>query len=257
MSKESQLIETKAKYEEKVFTTKTYGDVLVLKYLNSRNVTIKFINTGNIRTVGASELKKGEIRDNEFDPVINVGIMDVKNLVTKHYAPKEYSLWKNMLTRCYNTKTLKGNPTYQNCSVSDNFKVFSYFQDWYHKQVGCDNKGWYLDKDIISRGNKVYSETTCCFVPHEINTLITNGSSYRGKLPQGVILSSSGKRYRARVSKCGKYYDHGTYDTPEQAFEAYKVAKESHIKVVANKWKDEIDPRVYEALMSWEVCVDD
>lgn len=257
MGKESQLIETKAKYEGKVFPTKTYGDVLVLKYLNSRNVTIEFINTGNIRITGTSELRKGEIRDNEFDPAIKVGIMDVKNLVTRSYAPKEYRLWYNMLTRCYNTKYLKDNPTYQPCSVSDNFKVFSYFQDWYYKQVGCDNKGWHLDKDIISRDNKVYSETTCCFVPHEINTLITNGSSYRGSLPQGVILSSSGKRYRARVSKCGKYYDHGTYDTPEDAFYAYKQVKEGYIKEVAEKWKDQIDIRVYNALMNWEININD
>lgn len=34
---------------------------------------------------------------------------------------------------------------------------------------------------------------------------------------------------------------------------AYKQAKEAYIKEVANKWKDQIDPRVYEALMIWEV----
>ena len=49
----------------------------------------------------------------------------------------------------------------------------------------------------------------------------------------------------------------GTYITPEEAFCAYKQAKEAHIKDVANKWKDKIDPRVYDALVSYQVEITD
>ena len=49
----------------------------------------------------------------------------------------------------------------------------------------------------------------------------------------------------------------GRYTTPEEAFQAYKQAKEAYIKEVANKWKDQIDNRVYEALMNWGVSIDD
>ena len=45
----------------------------------------------------------------------------------------------------------------------------------------------------------------------------------------------------------------GRFDTPEEAFQAYKQVKESYIKEVAEKWKGDIDPRVYEALMNWTV----
>ena len=34
-------------------------------------------------------------------------------------------------------------------------------------------------------------------------------------------------------------------------------AKEDYIKEVAEKWKDQIDPRVYEALMKYEVDIND
>ena len=42
-----------------------------------------------------------------------------------------------------------------------------------------------------------------------------------------------------------------------EAFNAYKQAKEAFVKEQANKWKDEIDLRAYEALMSYEVNIDD
>jgi hypothetical protein len=35
------------------------------------------------------------------------------------------------------------------------------------------------------------------------------------------------------------------------------LAKEAYIKEVANKWKDQIDPRAYEALMSYQVEIND
>ena len=47
----------------------------------------------------------------------------------------------------------------------------------------------------------------------------------------------------------------GLFITPEQAFNAYKPFKEALCKELALKWKDEIDPRVYEAMMKWEVGI--
>ena len=38
------------------------------------------------------------------------------------------------------------------------------------------------------------------------------------------------------------------FSTPQEAFHAYKVAKENHIKLLAEKYRDQIDPRAYEAL---------
>ena len=38
---------------------------------------------------------------------------------------------------------------------------------------------------------------------------------------------------------------------------ATNAVKEQHAKVLANKWKDKIDPRAYEALMKWNVDITD
>ena len=49
----------------------------------------------------------------------------------------------------------------------------------------------------------------------------------------------------------------GYFNTEIEAFNAYKQAKENYIKELANKWKDQIDPRAYEALMNYTVEITD
>ena len=248
----------KEKYEGRVFKTNNYGDVVVLEYISGRDITIRFINTGNIRKVGAAELNKGEVRDNELKPVYKVGVMDIPNTLVRGVKhPRVYHIWNNMLQRCYNENLRSKHATYYDCEVADDFKYYSKFKEWAEKQIGYAQEGWALDKDILVRGNKVYSAETCAFVPNEINCLIHTGKSYRGLLPQGVVLSNNKKRYRARVSMGGKHKDQGTFDTPEEAFMKYKEVKEAYIKEVADKYKDVIDPRVYEALYAWTINIDD
>lgn len=49
----------------------------------------------------------------------------------------------------------------------------------------------------------------------------------------------------------------GYFKTELEAFNAYKQAKESFIKEQANEWKDQVDPRAYEALMNYTVNIND
>ena len=49
----------------------------------------------------------------------------------------------------------------------------------------------------------------------------------------------------------------GLFNTELEAFKAYKTAKESFIKEQAEKWKSQIDPRAYEALMNYQVEIND
>lgn len=168
---------------------------------------------------------------------------------------KEYSLWSCMLSRCYNPSQLLRHPTYQGCSVSAEFSNFQEFSKWCNEQPYFGCKGYHLDKDVLYKGNKQYNRDSCCFIPLALNSLLTSSNSRRGTLPIGVYFKNG--RYEARFSSVGKLSYIGRYNTSEEAFYAYKEAKEAHIKVVAEKYKDSIDPRVYKALMEWEVHTDD
>lgn len=252
-----------SKYEGKVFRTNTSGDLVVTKYINAREVHVKFIDTGYETVATSGHIKAGSVKDKLKPKIYGIGVLgDEVTQDLTGVTLKVYALWKNMLKRCYYHKHVEEYPTYKSCTTSENFNYYPYFKSWCNKQTGfnaVDDKGntFTLDKDILIKGNKLYSEDTCCFVPEELNLLLVNNASVRGKYPVGVFLDKKVNNFKSKVRCNGKVREIGTYNTPEEAFLAYKQAKEAYIKEVANKWKDQIDIRVYEALMKYEVDIND
>jgi len=188
--------------------------------------------------------------------VHGVGINDGKYPATLNgINTKEYNLWNSMLKRCYNEKFHINQPTYVGCNVSDNFKHYTYFFEWCQNQIGFGIKNFQLDKDLLHKGNKEYNENTCVFIPIETNSVLTKRQLDRGLLPIGVRKNS--KNFQAQCSYNGKVKALGTFTTPELAFQAYKLFKENYIKELAEKYKDTIDPRAYQALLNYEVDIND
>lgn len=182
-----------------------------------------------------------------------VGIIDYEHNATEL---KSFSVWCNILQRCYDNNLATRYPTYQNCKVCDEWLLLSNFDKWYNENYV---EGYDLDKDILSgKDNKIYSPETCCFVPREINSLLTRRNSKRGIYPIGVSRKTKGK-YSSTLQKDGKSYHIGCFDSIEDAFIAYKRAKESHIKKVATKYFKEgkISEKVYNALMNYTVEITD
>ena len=108
------------------------------------------------------------------------------------------------------------------------------------------------------KGNKVYSESTCIFIPAEINLLLVKNTASRGNHLIGVCWCKRDKAFIARVNKNkGRSECLGYFKAEIEAFNAYKQAKESFIKEQANKWKGEIDDRAYQALMNYKVEITD
>ena len=62
-------------------------------------------------------------------------------------------------------------------------------------------------------------------------------------------------QFRATINKWGKQHTLGGFHTEEDAFNAYKEAKEVYIKEVAIFFKDHIDIRVYEYLINYKLEV--
>ena len=242
-----------------VFKSLNSGDFKVLKYNDSYNVEIQFVNTGYRKVVEMKEVRKGEVKDPYSPSVYGVGVVGTKYPTTiSGRNTKEYNLWYNMLRRCHSDNSKKKQPTYEGCEVSDNFKSYEYFYEWCNEQIGFDNKDWQLDKDLLIKGNKVYSENTCVFIPVEINLLLTKRDASRGEHLIGVCWSNTHKAFVARVSRNkGKQEHLGFFKTELEAFNAYKIAKEAFVKEQAEKWKSQIDIRAYNALMNYQVEITD
>ena len=247
----------------KVCKSLNSGNFKILKYNDSGNVEIQFINTSYETSVQLTNIRNGNVKDRYSPSVYGVGVLGTK------YPPsvngvktKEYELWRDMLKRCYSDTYQKKYPTYEGCKVSENFKSYEYFYEWCHNQIGFGNDGngnpFHLDKDLLVKGNKIYSENICVFIPSEINSLLTKRESSRGNHLIGVHWSDTNNAFVAQVSKNkGKQEYLGSFNTEIEAFNAYKTAKEAFVKEQANEWKGKIDERAYEALMNYEVNIDD
>ena len=173
-----------------------------------------------------------------------------KNGETKH----SYMIWKGMMNRCYR-EIREESICYIDCEVCSEWHDYGNFEKWYKKNYYTleDGERVHLDKDIRVRGNKVYSPSTCAFVPQSINSLITEGSHSKrtNGLPIGVI--RMGKGYQAYLSINGERKTLGMFKTIREAFECYAKAKKQNIIDMANKYKYCLTDEVYNALLNWEI----
>lgn len=169
---------------------------------------------------------------------------------------ESYLKWHDMIHRCYNAKFHRRQPQYMGCTVCEEWLNYSNFKVWYD-QNKIKGMALDLDKDILFKGNKVYSPETCCFVPHAINTLFLNGKKNRSDLPLGVHFDKDKCKYRAEMSFMGEPIKLGWFDTAEAAFARYKEYKEDFIQDLAEQYKDILPYKVYEAMMNWKIEIDD
>ena len=243
----------------KVFKSLNSGDFKIVKYNDSYNVEIQFLKTGYEMVARLGHIKSGGVKDPYSPSVYGVGITGTKYPSRVNgVLTKEYDLWTGMLRRCYSDALKKKYPTYIDCEVSDKFKSYEYFYEWCHKQIGFNSKDWQLDKDLLVKGSKVYSENTCVFIPQEINLMLIKCDASRGEHLIGVCWHKKDNAFVAKVSKTkGKREYLGFFKTEIEAFNSYKQAKESFVKEQANKWKSHIDERAYEALINYEVEITD
>ena len=169
---------------------------------------------------------------------------------------ESYLRWHDMMNRCYNEKFLARQPQYRSCTVCEEWLNYSNFKVWYDKNK-IHGKLLDIDKDILFKGNKVYSPETVAFVPHVINTLFVNCKGSRGDLPVGVHYDNDKGKYRAEMMFLGESIKLGYFYTAESAFARYKEYKEDFIKDMAEQYKDKIPHKVYEAMMNWVVEITD
>jgi len=160
-----------------------------------------------------------------------------------------HSRWSSILKRCYSEIIHNKQPNYIECEICVEWLNFQNFAKWFYQNY---RDRFQLDKDILFKGNKIYGPNTCCFVPREINVLLTLRNNYRGEYPIGVSYKRG--RFISIVNINTKQIHIGVFDNIIDAFNAYKKEKENHIKQIANKYKSQITTECYNALINWR-CV--
>jgi len=241
---------------EKLITKQGY-EIEIIEYINAKNMKIVFndLYGAIIEKIAYSKLVKGEVTNPYHRTCRGVGYLGqgIYLVSIKGKDTKCYKKWSGLMERSYSDNYKKLKPTYKDVTVCEEWHCFQNFAEWYFENNIAD---YQLDKDILIKGNKVYSPETCCFVPQEINCLFTKNNSIRGEYPIGVS-SQQKDKYEANLCIYGKQKYLGLFSTVEEAFNVYKLEKEKQIKEVAEQWRGKITTNVYEALINYKVDITD
>lgn len=155
-------------------------------------------------------------------------------------------IWKNLVKRCVDSKYKEKHPCYKDVSICNDWLLFSNFYNWAYPLY---KDGYALDKDILcGKNKKIYSPQTCCFIPPKLNNSITylikNIQDYNAGIEK------RGSKFCPTISINNKKTYLGVYESKEEAIKVRREAKKNYILSIANKYKNEIDVVVYNALLS-------
>lgn len=234
-----------------IFSTFEGSRCIVLEYLGWDKVKIRFLDEHSFeRFVRAEHLRSGKVKNPYHPTFFGVGYMGVGEFSSRSEA---FNKWRQMIRRCYCQKYQEKHPAYSGCTVDAKWHNYQTFAAWITLQPRWNEKGWELDKDLLTKGNKIYREDTCTVIPKHLNLLIASSRSGRG-MPTGVCWDSRNSKYMAYCNDQNGQRKHlGYFDCVDGAFLAYKEFKESVVRHLAGKYKGLIRHDAFCALMNYEV----
>ena len=238
-------------------------EMKIIKYDNSDNIWIEFQDEYKARVhTSYKAFKKGEVKNPFHKTICDIGYVGIGKYKTRENRKNTevYTTWTNMIKRCYDPYEINRHLTYIDSYVCDEWLCFQNFAEWfYNNYYEIPNERMCIDKDILIKGNKIYSPETCLIVPNRINVLFIKCDKSRGKYPIGVCFYKNKFMCQCRIYENNKQKQKylGLYNTPKEAFLAYKTFKELYIKQVADEYKDLIPQRLYDAMYKYEVEIND
>lgn len=227
-----------------IYESSRCGSFEILEYIDCNNVVVKFQNTGQVYTFRGYTIKNGLVLDRMYPSIAGKGYIGIGDYRSTHNKrrTKAYGVWVNMLTRCYTPESW--HQSYIGCTVSEDWHNYQTFAKWYE-----DNsvENWELDKDFCYIGNKCYSSELCTFIPQEINTFAPRNTHKNFK---GFTVTKNGMfMTRLRSNRFGDYRK--IFDSASEAYLDYCRVKNADARLLAEKWGDRLDPRVYSNLMNF------
>lgn len=265
-------------YEEKYNSQKCL--MKIIEYNNYKDIVVEFQDEYKTRVhTNYEHFLSGGVK-NPYSPTsYNVGIIGNKYPVSINCKPtKEYTAWQGMLRRCFDKNVKNKYPTYKDVTCCEEWFLFENFYEWLHSQENFNKwyqgERWAVDKDILVKGNKIYSPETCCLVPINVNQLFKKRF---GDAPICIDLQINISKienkfqikYQNPFTNKTEYFT--SYNDIESAlqtcktnvveheFKEYKINKENNIKRIAQEEYDKcnITKQCYDAMMNYEVEITD
>ena len=231
----------------------------IVEYNNSNDIIVEFQDEYKYKIHTTYQVfHRGNVKNPYYPSVYGVGIVGAKYPISKNgNLIKEYDIWKCVLRRCFDEKTKEKQPTYKNVTCCKEWLLYENFYKWLHSQENFDKwlngYKWAVDKDILVKGNKIYSPDACCLVPQNVNSVF-------------IVKNIKEEAFPITIDEVLNYCDNNKLEINRNNIEyaleyisknKYKVKKENTIKQIAQKEYDKgnITKKCYEVMMNYEVEV--
>lgn len=182
--------------EGRIYNSNRCGQFKIIKYHNVHSVDVEFVDTGYCVNVSGGSIRSGSVKDKLYPSIAGVGYVGVGPHIagtSNNKVSEAYSIFKDMMYRCYNPKAWIKNPGYSDVSVCEEWHNFQNFAQWFedNKPDDWDTVKYHLDKDVINPWAKQYRPDTCCFIPAKVNVSTRHKTEHVGY----VVCSPSGEEH--------------------------------------------------------------
>lgn len=231
------------------YLSKTSGIFKVVEKLPPKQLKVRFVESGYEKVYYFTNVKTGTLKDPFYRSVLGIGYMGIGPYSSydsdRKTHSRSYVTWRNMLHRLSPGVC----EPYSDCSVSEEWKCYQIFAEWYENQPGSNLDGWEIEKDFLKPNNRVYCAENCCLLPKAINNFIRSNKHLRHGLPIGVNVVKSGG-YRAVVSSKHGHVKGPTRKEVEIAAEDYFEIKLKMLKDFSSNLVKQENPSLHEFIMS-------
>lgn len=205
----------------------TFGtEMRIIAYRSSSDIDVEMLDSHHYikKNTTYSNFKRGNIL-NPFDPnTYGIGYTGDGCYISMDNGKSDmvYTVWANMLERCYSQENSNKHKSYYNISeVCNEWLNFQNFAQWFNEnKYECSGR-LHLDKDILYPGNKIYSPYHCILVPQTINEQFKNNTRKKNDadLPYTIYRKGSGYTVTYMGNKLGDY------KTLQEAIKSYEKAR--------------------------------
>lgn len=213
------------------------------------------------------------VNNKEYDK-LSKKVIDVSNLNREQEyfdyntvkGNPAYNIWNGIYNRCYGKyKSFSVNQCYDGSTMCQLWRDDpDAFAEWYSEYYyECNGERMMVDKDLLCRGNKEYAPDKCCLLPQTINSALASATKRRNfskfkktnDYPVGVSYDEARDKYYARITPFGhdRMEKLNYWNTPEEAFQEYKLFKESELRILAVRYRSMIPDYIFNALINYEV----
>lgn len=206
---------------------------------NRMDIDVEFLDEHHYikRNSTMSNWKNGCIKNPYDKSIFGIGYIGDGKYMTQVDGKKQlvYQVWVSMIERCCVEEKRDKHKAYEKSELCLEWHNYQNFAEWFeNNSYDIGNERLHLDKDIMYKGNTIYSPYHCILVPQIINEQFKSHSGREKKidtdLPYTIRRTATGysATYRGKTL--------GIYKTVDECISVYLSKKKEYLNELVDRY---------------------